>query len=218
MSLCAVVPVKEVRSAKRRLSAVLSADERAKLALLMLADVLHALTECSEVSGVYVVSRDRYVKKLAAGYGCKVIDDEGYGLSASVQKAISMCFEREFSRVLVVHSDLPLLSPKEVLEVAGYGGDLVLAPSKNLGTTGVLIRYGSGFTPLYGELSFARNVMLAASLGLDFRAYYSVGFLLDLDLPQDILYVVRSGVQSEARRYLEEIGAESRVLSKLVST
>ncbi len=215
MATCAIIPVKETRLAKCRLKSVLTPEERAELTLHMLSDVLHALTGCGELDEIYVVSKDERVREISLGYGCAFMEEEGHGLLSSVRRAVTKCFDMGFSRVFVVHSDLPLLTSKEVLEMISHESTLVLAPSKSLGTTGVLIRNGSGFTPLYGRHSFARNVVLAATLGVEFEVYYSVGFLIDLDLPQDIVYVLKASSHSEAKKYLKEIEAESRVLHKL---
>ncbi|MGH6954796.1 MAG: 2-phospho-L-lactate guanylyltransferase, partial [Alphaproteobacteria bacterium] len=57
----AVVPLKSFALAKRRLVAVLDADERAHLAAAMAADVLSMLRSVRGVAGTAVVTPDRVV-------------------------------------------------------------------------------------------------------------------------------------------------------------
>jgi 2-phospho-L-lactate guanylyltransferase (CobY/MobA/RfbA family) len=51
----AIVPIKSLESAKRRLADVLNPDERRALMLAMARDVLTALARCQRLAGVLIV-------------------------------------------------------------------------------------------------------------------------------------------------------------------
>jgi 2-phospho-L-lactate guanylyltransferase (CobY/MobA/RfbA family) len=78
-----LVPVKSFRTAKFRLSPVLSPDERAQLARRLATGVLAAAGGLPR----NVVCDDAEVAKWAAGAGARVIWTPGLGLSGAVQAA-----------------------------------------------------------------------------------------------------------------------------------
>ena len=75
MDLWAVVPVKERDRAKERLAPLLPPEMRQALALAMLDDVLAALAAASGLAGVIVVTVDREARRLALGYGARILED-----------------------------------------------------------------------------------------------------------------------------------------------
>ena len=82
----ALVPFKAA-GAKRRLTALLSADERQGLARAMLRDVLAALSACPDLDGVLLVSRDADAPALAGEFGARVFADSAADLSGAVTEA-----------------------------------------------------------------------------------------------------------------------------------
>ena len=72
----AVIPVKRFVAAKTRLSPVLGADERAKLARLMFEDVIETVTACSDVlDGTLVITIDPGAAALARRRDAFVLGD-----------------------------------------------------------------------------------------------------------------------------------------------
>ena len=71
MYVYAVVPVKSLGASKKRLSPVLSPQERGQLTLAMLEDVLSAL-QTSIVNDTVVVSDDLDVHDIAGKFGANV--------------------------------------------------------------------------------------------------------------------------------------------------
>src|SRR5215475_13398719 len=77
---CAIVPVKVLAHAKRRLSSVLPDAPRQRLVLAMLQDVLAALVGARSIDWVAVVTADQRVAALAQGHGASVLPEPGPGL------------------------------------------------------------------------------------------------------------------------------------------
>src|SRR5208283_6179532 len=113
MLVYAVVPVKSLRASKKRLSSVLSPQERGQLTLAMLEDVLSAL-QTSTVNDIVVVSNDLRVHELAGKFGAKYLTQKTSGLNSAVEEAAEWCVRQGAEAILVLPADIPLLSPEEV--------------------------------------------------------------------------------------------------------
>src|SRR5690348_15782384 len=74
---CAIVPVKVLAHAKRRLSSVLPDAARQRLVLTMLEDVLAALVGARGVDWMAVVTADQRVAALAQRHGASVLPEPG---------------------------------------------------------------------------------------------------------------------------------------------
>jgi 2-phospho-L-lactate guanylyltransferase len=74
---CAIVPVKVLAHAKRRLSSVLPDAARQQLVLAMLEDVLAALVGARGVDWIAVVTADQRVAALAQRHGAGVLPEPG---------------------------------------------------------------------------------------------------------------------------------------------
>jgi 2-phospho-L-lactate guanylyltransferase len=71
----AVVPVKELKSAKQRLSSCLSPEERRVLATVMLEDVLDAASAVRQLAGLLVITVDPVATSLASRYGARIVTE-----------------------------------------------------------------------------------------------------------------------------------------------
>ena len=89
------MPVKRFAVAKRRLSPVLGAAERARLARLMLEDVLNALARCEvHLAGTVVVTADEDAAALAERRNAIVVSDGGRdGINAAIRLGLDWVTE-----------------------------------------------------------------------------------------------------------------------------
>jgi 2-phospho-L-lactate guanylyltransferase len=85
---CAIVPVKVLAHAKRRLSSVLPAAARQRLVLAMLEDVLAALVGTRSVDWVAVVTADQRVAALAQRNGASVLPEPGPNLGSGLEPGL----------------------------------------------------------------------------------------------------------------------------------
>ena len=85
----AVLPAKDFRNAKKRLSPALSPQERQSLFAIMLEDVLEAAVNAPSLDGVMVVTRDPQAASLARKYNVEVNNEPSNdGQSAAVARAV----------------------------------------------------------------------------------------------------------------------------------
>ena len=73
--ICAVVPVKNMEDAKKRLSPVLTSNERYRLFRAMLEDVLTTLVRTSALARVVLVTRDDEVVSIAREFGVDTLKE-----------------------------------------------------------------------------------------------------------------------------------------------
>jgi len=146
--------------AKRRL-APMGEEERAELALAMLADVLAV---CCEVGETTVVTSDEPAAELAEELGARVLADPGAGQGAAVASAL----DDDDGLTLVVNADLPCATPDDLrrLEQAIPAGGLALVEAEDGTTNALALSTPALFAPLYGPGSAARFRALAESVSV----------------------------------------------------
>ncbi len=172
------LPIRSFRDAYRRLARSYSRDERTALARALAAHTAGTVLQAGVTP--HVVTSATEVREWALAEGHRVVaDPPGGGLDGAADEAVRLAAGRPW---LILHSDLPCLSPDEVvlaLEVA-RSGERVLAPSYDGGTSAL---GGRGRHPFgYGAASFHRHL----TAGPPPRVITSLGFLLDIDRPQDL--------------------------------
>ena len=192
MTTWAIVPVKPLVRSKSRLAGVLNPDERKSLSRTMLDHTLHVLTTCQAVeNNVLVISRDPAVLTIARKYDINTVQESGSPeLNAALTRASRVVSSRGAKRVLILPSDLPLLT-KQDIEAILSGKDLprevVVAPDRHEdGTNALLIQPPSLFEFAFGIGSFKRHLKRAAEAGASVREYRSPTIGLDVDLPEDL--------------------------------
>lgn len=187
--LDAIVPLKDINKSKARLSPVLPPAARSGLTIAMLSHVLSTLTKVGLFRTIIVVSGDRSVHALAASFGAHFVwEGKRRGLNRALGLAIHESLSKNSSKVLIVHADLPLLTPADVkgLVMKSRGYSVTLAPSKDgSGTNAILLEPPSVLPPAFGKHSFMRYLAHAKRIKLRSRVVRSRGFGFDVDEPED---------------------------------
>ena len=179
----AALPIRSFRDAYQRLAGTLDPERRASLARALASRTASAIREAGPRP--LIVSSAPEVREWAADRGCEVRSDPpGGGLNAAAREIVRLAGDRPW---LILHSDLPCLTPGEVetaLETL-LAGRRVVAPSYDGGTSAL---GGRGPFPFaYGVASFHRH--LAA--GPAPVVISSLGFQLDIDSPADLFVTAR---------------------------
>ena len=186
----ALVPVKDLERAKRRLAGALDPAARRGLSLAMLADVLDALDATPGLDGAAVVSRDADVTALARRRGLRVIPEAGTGLNAAVAQAANALSAEGCARLLVMPADLPLADPEEIAQILAAlpeAPGLTLVPDRHgVGTNGFLCSPPNAIAPSFGAGSFARHLEAARDAGIPATVLRLPGLGLDIDTPEDL--------------------------------
>jgi 2-phospho-L-lactate guanylyltransferase len=206
------VPVKSSAASKTRLASVLSAGERAALTLALLEDVLDA---CMAQRGweVWVISPDEAVRGIAVGRGARAVRELGRGLLQAVRQVESRAAGA--GELAVVLGDLPYLTPGELTAALAAEGPVVAAPARSDGGTNLLLRRPPSVIPArFGRASFAKHRSAARRAGLQLTEVRAKGLEHDLDRPEDLAQLMRSGHPGRARSACVRLGVASTLLAR----
>ena len=106
----ALVPMKDLRDAKQRLSSILFEDERV-LVNAMLRDVLAALANARNIHSVSIIAHDRDFLDFGVGF---VEEAKNAGYNEAVGFALGRREFADTSAILVLPGDIPLVTPFEI--------------------------------------------------------------------------------------------------------
>lgn len=199
--LHAVVPVKTLAQAKRRLAPLLDAPARRALSLAMLADILARLRRSPVIASLTVVTADAEVAALAAAAGAALLRQPAdRGLSAAVAAAARHLAAAGAGNLLYLPADVPLLAEADLRALWRSGGgapSVTLVPAHDgLGTNALLCRPPDILPFAFEGASCARHLALARARGLPAELLALPGPALDIDRPDDL---ARLGARLGAR-------------------
>jgi len=187
-----VLPLKSLDPIKSRLATVLSPDQRKRLMKAMIGDALAALKDCRAVDGILLVTRDTEIHALAATYGAKVLvpdRDVDLDLNRTVQAACAQLAGWGVERCMIVHGDIPLVTPGLLSDLVEQGerGEVAILSCRGGQGSNVLITHLPVKLPFaYGPDSFNRHVQEARRLGLETVILECPEMSLDIDTPGDL--------------------------------
>jgi FO synthase len=208
----AIVPVKPFAVAKRRLSSILSAAERARLARLMLEDVLDALGRCEpHLAGVIVVTADPDAAALAERHNAKVVSDEGRGgINAAIRLGLDCVPSNASAGALVVPSDIPHLSPDAVAQavdaIRDFGSVCLVRATDDSGTNLLACRPANALPLCFGPRSFDKHCDAALKKGLTLRVLANGALGLDIDRAEDLDVYLSLNSKTRTLAYLQSLG------------
>ncbi|MGE0623010.1 MAG: 2-phospho-L-lactate guanylyltransferase [Pseudomonadales bacterium] len=217
----AIVPLKSLESAKRRLAGKLSAGERRDLMLAMARDVLAALCRAKRLSGILIVSRTPEADALAQTFSTeRFAESPDADLPEALTQA-SAYLTRHFGArgVMVIPADVPLIRSEEVDDILKghaemedeHGAVTVVPDGENLGTNCLVLSPPDVIGFVFDGKSFRPHVEAAFARGLTPRIVQSRGFALDIDTEDDLRHLLKVGRSSQTCTFLEKSGISGRL-------
>ncbi len=203
------IPVKSLERAKGRLSPVLRPLERAALTLAMLEDVLDA---CMAMPGwhTWVISPDEAVLEVSARRRARPVVEAGPGLVAAIRQVQEEAAGAD--ALAVVLGDLPLITPGALGRVLRTLGPVVAAPSASDEGTNVLLRRPPEvIPPRFGTDSFRKHRESAQVRDIPFAEVREPDLEFDLDRPEDVPALLRSGRRTRTAAACLEMGLAERL-------
>lgn len=180
--LTAVIPLKALADAKQRLATALPPSRRQELTAWMFDHVVSTCRRAPSIEAVLVIAGDAAGADLAARAGVPVLLEPRRGLDAAMAAADAALADAPAT--LVVTADLPLLSVEDVEGVCRAGADaraVVIAPTRDGGTGGLLRRPPAIMGTAYGPGSAASHRTLAIEAGVAPIVVSAPGFSHDVD-------------------------------------
>jgi 2-phospho-L-lactate guanylyltransferase len=205
--IIALVPAKALDQAKGRLAELLSEDERRRLALAMLEDVLGALRGVPAIDSVYVVSPDAEVLEAARNHGAIALEEPPSvrGINQALAQAASSVPSAD--ALLVVLADVPAVTSAELASVIEQAPDkgVVICPSSAKGTSALFLRPPGVIPFRFGELSFQAHKRQAAALRIETRVLHIESLEHDIDEPDDLRWLSARSGETATQRLLAKI-------------
>lgn len=206
-STTVLIPVKS-SGVKSRLSRVLSEPERHEFTELLLKGVLKALGQAHLLISSYVVSSDGMILTLARQMGAGAIPEpQDAGVNSAVFRGMKVLRPNE--DVLVIPLDLPLLQASELrhlMDLKSAGLDVVMVPSSSFdGTNALLFSPTQKISLSYDDNSFWNHMESCAKNGLSVGICSQGGVTFDVDSPEDLRSLARSGMNRPAVAFARRV-------------
>lgn len=216
--IAALVPAKALGQAKERLASVLSAEERRRLALAMLADVLGALAATPSLGLRAVVSPDADILALARRLGALPIGEppQCRGINQALTYAAAEISSRSIDALLVIPLDVPTITAAEIEAILEAlpdrsGRGAVICPSAARGTSALALRPPDAIPFRFGRGSFLAHRREATARGLPTRVLRIASLAIDIDGPDDLLDLLSRPSHTATHRLLAEMGLAQRL-------
>jgi 2-phospho-L-lactate guanylyltransferase len=216
-----LLPIKDLRNAKKRLIGVLTPEERFGLAQAMLADTIRAVRGVRRAEKVFVVTNYEPAMLVAEENGWVILrEDRQVSESDSVDAASRLCELRGVAGLLRVPLDVPLVQAGDIddlLAVECEAPALVIVPSRDgMGTNAILRMPPALFPSHFGMGSFAKHVGEAERIGARVIFRRNTRLEMDVDDEADLRLLLKNDLSgTETGRWLRESGVETRFRSHL---
>ena len=216
----AVLPAKDFRNAKKRLSPALSPQERQSLFAIMLEDVLEAAVNAPSLDGVMVVTRDPQAASLARKYNVEVNNEPSNdGQSAAVARAVYQLNQSRRNGILTLPGDTPNLRSSEIEAIIAKhppAPAMSIVPSHDkLGSNCIALTPPNLIPFHFGHESFQPHLDEATKRHINPVVHLDLpGIGLDIDTPADLVRFLREDGETRTHKYLRESGIAKNFLSK----
>ena len=182
----AVVPLKPLAEAKRRLADVLAPEDRRGLVLAMLRDVVAALKAAQTIDGILLVSRDPGAGALARELGIEfLMSQQDQDLNSGLEAAIVEVRRRGAGIMMILPGDVPLVRAGDIdgiIAALPAPPGMVLAPAADGDGTNCLVSTPPDLLAMrLGPGSASRHLRAAAEAGIARATFDGDGFALDID-------------------------------------
>ncbi len=209
-----LVPVKNLRQAKQRLSPVLSPEQRLALAQAMCEDVLLELARWRARPPVAVVTGDSFARDLAHRLEFEIIaDDADPGETGAIAMATAVCRERGAKSTLVVPADIPLIEAAELQRIANAAppdGTVLVPDAAGRGTNAAWRAPADLFPLRFGNDSFLPHLAAARATGKPCIVLELPGIARDVDRPDDLWELAAACGERRAQKLVRNWNLDGR--------
>src|SRR6266403_1743927 len=213
-----LLPVKNLRQAKQRLSPFLNADERFGLAQAMLADTGRAVRGVSQAEKIFVVTNYIPAMEAAEQNGWDLLrEDRQISESFSVDYASMQCAKRGVASLLRLPLDVPLVQSSdidELLAIECAAPALVIVPSRDgTGTNAILRTPPTLFPSHFGSGSFAKHCTEAQHADAQILIRRNARLEMDVDDEADLRALAQEDLRgTETGEWLDRSGLLRRLM------
>lgn len=190
----AIVPFRSLQGGKNRLAPHLENGARPAFVEAMLKDTLKSLRNCEAVDRVMLLSNDCEAAAMARAVGVTAIaEPQGCSGLNPVVQITARELGSQCNNLLIVHGDLPLLQPEELMQLLEAHASvncepkLTIAPDRHgSGTNCLLVSPPAAMRFHYGTGSLAKHLAFAEKHNIESQVIDLPGAGLDIDEIADL--------------------------------
>ena len=207
----AVVPLKNLKLAKSRLSNILAEGERQELVLAMFDDVLVSLRASHFIDEIFLVA-DKYFDPVADVQMITEIKNRGY--DEAIIEALKHSQINQAQAMLILPADLPLVSRDELNTLIRDQEDrsIRIAGARDQdGTNALVMKPPHLLATSFGVGSFKRHKKFAKALSVKIEEVNLPGLSFDVDTEKDLIDFIQTKSDTRTYRFLDESGIIGRL-------
>lgn len=200
MRTWALVPLKSLAQAKKRLEPAIGPETRRALVLAMAADVLAALAGVDSIAQTLIVSNEPEAGSLLGDRHLDVFySADTEGLNRELEQAAAYAASQGAERVLILHADLPWLHADRLsrfIEESPAGGVRAAQDKAGTGTNAILSPLPLPLPLVFGADSLAAFRAEAAAHAVELDIVADPGLSYDIDDPDDLARLIGEGADT----------------------
>ena len=211
--VAAVVPLKNLKSAKSRLGGILSEEERQGLVVEMLRDVLKALKDSLLITKIFVVADTPLFDHLGVE---TIVETKNRGYDEAIIEALNDNRVNRSISMLILPADLPLITSDELgIFVTQHSkrGLRIAGARDGDGTNALLMTPPNLLDTKFGKGSFERHKKEAMNIAAPVEVINLPGFAFDVDTEQDLIDFIKIESDTNTYRFLDESGVIDRLIN-----
>jgi 2-phospho-L-lactate guanylyltransferase len=198
-----LIPVKNLSSAKQRLTSLLDQPARTELAQAMLHDVVAAVAAWRGRPPCTLVTSDPFAIDLARELNFEIIPDPAnLGETGAIEMATRLCVARRVDYTLVIPADIPLIQAFELDQILAHApeeGSVLVPAADGRGTNAAFRRPADLFPLRFGNDSFKPHLAAARATGKPCEVLQLPGIALDVDNPSDLRDLLAAAGETRAQ-------------------
>lgn len=196
----AILPVKCYSVGKSRLRGLFSETELAELNQQLFESTFTKIQQSTGIDKILVVSREKHALAWCETHGgVALLEDDPSTLNSAISKAQRYIFGAGGGRVLVIPSDLPLMTAKDLsnlISLADGDRQLVVVPDHyQSGTNALLMSDPDLIHPSFGSGSFRKHTRQVLEKNAELIVYLNENIQWDLDTSLELYRIINK--QSE---------------------
>jgi 2-phospho-L-lactate guanylyltransferase len=190
MRTTAIIPVKRLGAALRRLDGALAPADRERLAEALFLDLITKLPRSRNITDSLIVTADPTVTRLSRWLGYEVLEQpEDVGHTEAAIAGVEAAKSAGADRVAMLPADCPLLEIEELDRHLGRTPQaaLIVPDHHGTGTNALVLSPPDAIEPAFGLESCSRHISRARAAGIGFSLERVESLEMDLDTPEDMM-------------------------------
>ncbi len=197
MNTWAVLPVKRYSVGKSRLRLLFSDADLVELNRQLFESTFTKLQEIPTIDRILVVSREDHALEWSNSHGgVALLEDDPSSLNAAISKAQEHACKAGVERVMVLPSDLPLMTSKDLnslIRLADGAHKLVIVPDHyQSGTNALVMSDPDLIQPRFGSGSFRKHTKQAMEKNAELVVYLNENIQWDLDTSLELYRMINT--------------------------